>query len=189
VSGGVPWAFTFAALSFDVLALGSLRLRVFRHVGVGFPPPPRLSTAWRWGWVASASASFDTLALGPSASASFDTLALGCPRLRVFRHLGIGPPPPPRFSTPWRWVPFASVVGWLPATLFGLRWACRAVLRFMWSSEVWGAEVGLAVSFCGPLGCRGGRFGGFANGRVGGSGVGVSRREGDPYWLVVVLKK
>ncbi len=59
----------------------------------------------------------------------------------------------------------------------------------MWSSEVWGAEVGLAVSFCGPLGCRGGRFGGFANGRVGGSGVGVSRREGDPYWLVVVLKK
>jgi hypothetical protein len=108
VSGGVPWAFTFAALSFDVLALGSLRLRVFRHVGVGFPPPPRLSTAWRWGWVASASASFDTLALGPSASASFDTLALGCPRLRVFRHLGIGPPPPPRLSTPWRWVASAS---------------------------------------------------------------------------------
>ena len=108
MSGGVPWAFTFAALSFDVLALGSLRLRVFRHVGVGFPPPPRLSTAWRWGWVASASASFDTLALGPSASASFDTLALGCPRLRVFRHLGIGPPPPPRLSTPWRWVASAS---------------------------------------------------------------------------------
>jgi hypothetical protein len=51
-----------ASASFDTLALGSLRLCVVKHVGVGFPPPPRLSTRGRW--VPSASVSFDTLALG-----------------------------------------------------------------------------------------------------------------------------
>ena len=51
-----------ASASLNTLALGSLRLCVFRHVDVGFPPPPRLST--HGCWVPSASVSFDTLALG-----------------------------------------------------------------------------------------------------------------------------
>jgi len=96
------------SVSFDTLGLGFLRLHVFRQlgVGVGLPPPLRLSTPWHWAppplrlstpwrWVAPASASFDTLALGPL-------------RLHVFRHLGVGLPPPPRLSTPWHWAPSAS---------------------------------------------------------------------------------
>ena len=151
MSGGVPWAFTFAALSFDVLALGSLRLRVFRHVGVGFPPPPRLSTAWRWGWVASASASFDTLALGPL-------------RLRVFRRLGVGFPSPPSLGG---CLPPCLVCGGLAAPSCGscghrksgaqrLDSQCRSVVRLVVVGDV------SAVSPMGGLVdlawvCRGGR--------------------------------
>ena len=117
-------------MSFDRVALGFLRLDVVRHVGVG---PLRLRVF---------------------RPASFDTLALSSLRPRVVRHVGIEFPSPPRRSTRWHWVPFASVsfdtlglgalclrvirhvgVGslrlchwWLAATSFSSQWpVCRLV--------------------------------------------------------------
>ena len=81
-------------MSFDTLALGSLRLSVVRRVVIGFPQPPHQMTHWRW---------------IPSTSASFDTLSLGSLRLRVFRHVDVRFLPPRRHSTRWCWVPSASV--------------------------------------------------------------------------------
>jgi len=75
----LSWTPHVTSASFDTLALGSLHLGVVRHVGFGFPSPLRLLTLWlgfprlrvfrHFGLGSLASASFDTLALGPFAPA------------------------------------------------------------------------------------------------------------------------
>jgi len=90
--------------SFDAKALGSVHLRVFRHVGVEIPSPScRLERPVGVGfpsvlvsflstrrWDPFACLSFDTVALGPSTCVSLDTAALGTLHLHVVRHGGNG---------------------------------------------------------------------------------------------------
>jgi hypothetical protein len=65
----------YTFVSFDTSVLGSLHLRVFRHIGVGILTPSRLSTHRRW---------------DPYTFVSFDMSVLGSLHLRVFRHVGVG---------------------------------------------------------------------------------------------------
>ena len=112
-----------ASVSFDTLALDSLHLHVFRHVGTGFPPPPCLSTRRHcaspqppclstcWRWVSPQPPCLSTRwhwvsPQPPCLSTGWRWVSPQPPCLSTgWRWVS---PQPPCTSTCWRWDPYAS---------------------------------------------------------------------------------
>ena len=90
------WWACSALVWLDTLAVGSLHLRVARHVGGGFAPPSCGSTRWRW--ARSHLVWLDTLAVGSSA-----VVCLACQRwARLWRStLAVVTPPSRGVTRRW----------------------------------------------------------------------------------------